>query len=584
MKKRTLRLWQLTLILTLAAGFSACTAHAKDTVKRDVMIPMRDGVKLATDIYIPDGDGPFPVIIERTPYGRGGEEGEGFIYTERGYACVIQSCRGRRNSEGEWEPFVNERDDGLDTHAWILKQPWCNGKIGTIGGSYSGLTAWSVAADTGPSHKAITTSNPLMNGYHDLANIGGAFGMGTLMTWGSMMARPTEGEIEDYDADEVDHWDWDKAFRRLPLSQWDKNLGFEVSYMRNWIKHETFDEYWEPSDISKRIKDIDVPGVITTGWYDLFNSMAFNNVSAMRKHARDPKGRMQYLVCGPWSHGGRHARDFGDDSDFAGDRDLMNNWMDYWLKDKKMDLESLPPYRLFVMGRNKWRTADQWPLKDTQFTPWYFHSDGSANTLNGDGKLSTEKPCEQPTDKFTYDPKDPVPTVGGSHLAELGASIGAHEQQKVERRKDVLVYTSEPVKEKMEVTGPVKVVLYAASSARCTDWTAKLVVVEQDGTAYNLCDGIQRARWREGGCEPKFIEPGKVYRYEIDLWMTSNEFLPGQRIRVDISSSNFPRFDRNPNTGNPFGQDAELKTAEQEVYHNKMYPSHIILPVVPPGK
>jgi putative CocE/NonD family hydrolase len=239
----------------------------------------------------------------------------------------------------------------------------------------------------------------------------------------------------------------------------------------------------------------------------------------------------------------------------------------------------MPPYQLFVMGRNKWRTADQWPLKDTRFTPWYFDSGGSANTLDGDGKLSMEQPSDQPTDAYTYDPDDPVPTIGGNHLME--SPKGAHDQRRAERRKDVLVYTSEPLEEELEVTGPVRVILYAASSARDTDWTAKLVVVEADGTAYNLCDGIQRARWREGGREPSVIESGKVYRYEIDLWVTSNAFLPGQRIRVDISSSNFPRFDRNPNTGNPFGLDTELMSAQQTVYHNEMYPSHIVLPMIP---
>jgi len=394
------------------------------------------------------------------------------------------------------------------------------------------------------------------------------------------MARPKEG-AEDYDADVVDTWDWDKVFRRLPLSEWDRNLGFEVPYMRNWIKHETFDGYWEPADISKRVQDVDVPGLTMTGWYDIFVSQAFKNVSAMRHHARDEKGRIQYLVCGPWSHGGRHARDYGDDSDFD-DSSLVRDWLDYWLKGEEMVLESIPPYRLFVMGRNEWRTADQWPLKDTQFTPWYFHSGGSANTLDGDGTLSTSKPGDQPADTYTYDPDDPVPTIGGNHLME--APKGAHDQRRAERRKDVLMFTSEPLKKELEVTGPVRVVLYAASSARDTDWTAKLVVVEPDGTAYNLCDGVQRARWRESGSESSLIEPGKVYRYEIDLWVTSNAFLPGHRIRVDISSSNFPRFDRNPNTGNPFGQDAELMTAEQTVYHNKMYPSHIVLPVIPAEK
>jgi putative CocE/NonD family hydrolase len=545
------------------------------TVEYDVIVPMRDGVGLATDVYIPEGEGPFPVIIERTPYGRGGEEGEGFMYTEDGYVAVIQNVRGTGNSGGEWEPFVNERMDGLDTHAWILEQPWCNGKIGTTGGSYTGLTEWAIAAHSGPSHKVMFAGRPLLDAYHDLAYIGGAFGLGTLMHWGSVMARPVREEEEVVD---LDSWDWDQAYRRLPLSEWDQNLGYEIPYMRNWIEHDIYDAYWETAGISNDLLDVDVPCIIETGWNDVFINQTFKYVSYLRKHGRHELGRMQYVICGPIGHGGEDDRDYGDEWDFD-TAPLRNDWFAYWLKDGEMDLESIPPYRLFVMGRNEWRLADEWPLPETQFTPWYFHSGGSANTLKGDGTLNTTKPGDQPVDTYTYDPDDPVPTTGGAHLAE--APIGAYDQRPVELREDVLVYTSAPLDEEVEVTGPVRVILYAASSARDTDWTAKLVDVAPNGTAFNICDGVQRARWREGGREPSWIEPGEVYRYEIDLWVTSNAFLPGHRIRVEISSSNFPRFDRNPNTGNHFGRDTELMTAEQTVYHNKVHPSHIILPVIP---
>ena len=233
------------------------------------------------------------------------------------------------------------------------------------------------------------------------------------------------------------------------------------------------------------------------------------------------------------------------------------------------------------MGRNKWRNEKEWPLPGTRYTPYYFHSDGSANSASGDGTLSLVKAGAEPPDRYVYDPNDPVPTVGGCNLT---LPAGPMDQREVEKRKDVLVFSTEPLKEELEVTGPVKVVLWASSSAPDTDWTAKLVDVHPDGRAFNLCDGIVRARYRESFTEPTLIEPGKTYRYEIDLWVTSNAFLPGHRLRVEISSSNFPRFDRNPNTGHVFGKDAELKKATQTVFHDGDHPSHILLPIVPPSK
>jgi putative CocE/NonD family hydrolase len=256
---------------------------------------------------------------------------------------------------------------------------------------------------------------------------------------------------------------------------------------------------------------------------------------------------------------------------------LYSGWFEYWLKGEGDGFDDLAPYQIFVMGRNEWRSEKEWPLMRTQYRNYYFHSGGSANTLNGDGTLDTNECGDEPSDSFVYNPAEPVPTLGGCLLM---GEPGPLDQRRIERREDVLVYTSDVLKEDLEVTGSVKVVLYASSDALDTDWTAKLVDVHPNGRAYNLCDGIQRARYREPGRGAQLLEKNKIYRYEIDCWSTSNVFLKGHRIRVEISSSNFPRFDRNPNTGHPFGVDAELQKANQEIFHNEKYPSHIILPVV----
>jgi putative CocE/NonD family hydrolase len=258
---------------------------------------------------------------------------------------------------------------------------------------------------------------------------------------------------------------------------------------------------------------------------------------------------------------------------------LQFEWFEYWLKGRETGVQDWPAVRLFVMGENVWRNEQEWPLARTQLTPWYLHSAGQANTRGGDGVLSAKAPEEEPPDRFSYDPADPVPTRGGNNL--VGPPTGPFDQSTLEERPDVLVYTSAPLERAVEVTGPVKVILHAASSARDTDFTAKLVDVHPDGKAYNLCDGIVRARSRESVTQPTLIEPGKRYRYDIDLWVTSNLFKAGHRIRVEISSSNFPRFDRNPNTGHDFGADAQLLKAEQTVFHDSEHPSHILLPMIP---
>ena len=292
-----------------------------------------------------------------------------------------------------------------------------------------------------------------------------------------------------------------------------------------------------------------------------------------------------FLVCvviGPWGHGpgGRKTGevDFGADAKLnVGDWQFK--WFQYWLKGKDTGVEDWPAYYLFVMGENRWRGENEWPLKRTQFTSYFLHSSGKANSLKGDGSLNLTAPADEKADEFTYDGKSPVPTAGGNNL--VGAPAGPFDQAKVEEREDVLVYSTSPLEQDVEVTGPVKMILHATSSALDTDFTAKLVDVYPDGKAFNLCDGIIRARYRKGMEKAVMLEPGKAAEFEIDLWVTSNVFKQSHRIRVEVSSSNFPRYVRNQNTGLPLGTSAECQTAEQTVYHDRERPSHLLLPVIP---
>jgi putative CocE/NonD family hydrolase len=350
------------------------------------------------------------------------------------------------------------------------------------------------------------------------------------------------------------------------------------------VAHPHFDQYWAGRGVRNCWQDITVPIYTVGGWYDIFSRSVFEHINAVRAMSRSQHARKhQHLLMGPWAHGISQDGKVGDlnfgKESVVNLREMQTKWFDYWLKGEQTGADKWPAFRIFVMGRNQWRDEQQWPLERTKYTPYYFRGKGSANTVEGDGKVTTTKPSDEPCDEFVYDPNDPVPTAGGCNL--VGCPVGPRNQSEVEKRSDVLVFTSDKLKTELEVTGPVKVILYAASSAKDTDWTAKLVDVHPDGRAINLCDGVIRASYRDSQNNPGLIQPGKIYRYEIDLWVTSKVFLPGHKIRVEISSSNFPRFDRNPNTGEPFGTGTELIKAAQTIYHDKGHPSHVLLPVIP---
>jgi putative CocE/NonD family hydrolase len=562
------------LLLALSCSVFIGSRAADDgsfTIQTNVTIAMRDGTKLAANIFIPKESGPFPVILMRTPYGKPGpQSGEAKDYTSKGYVFVAQDCRGRGNSEGVWDPFRYDPDDGFDTQEWVGHQSWCNGKIGTTGGSYVGWTQWASAPRASKYLTAMVPVVPFADVYQ-FAYPGGAFQLSLLFGWGSGVGGlPLKPEKMM------------AAYKDLPLQNWDDAHGKNIFFLDDWVAHPGYDDYWKQRSIKGDYKDITIPILNIGGWYDIFSKTTLETIQSVREQSKNRLARRnQFAVIGPWGHGvgGQKLGDleFGESAKLNLGA-LQTKWFEYWLKDKETGVQDWPAYKLFVMGENRWRGENEWPLARTKWTEAYLHSSGKANTRNGDGVLKLDKLESEKTDKFTYDPANPVPTKGGNNLT--GPPIGPYDQTEIEDRNDVLVYTSDALEHPIEITGPIKLVLYAASSARDTDFTAKFVDVHPDGKAYILCDGIVRARYRGSNTQVGLIEPGVVYKYEIDLWVTSNVFLEGHRARLEISSSNFPRFDRNPNTGHAFGADAELAKAEQTIYHDAEHPSHLLLPII----
>lgn len=554
------------------------THYAIET-RLDVKVPMRDGVHLSTDLYLPKTREKAPTVLMRTPYDNNMPAmiEKGRRLANNGYVCVIQDCRGRWDSDGQYYPF-HEGEDGYDTQEWIGQQPWSNGKIGMAGGSYVGLVQWQSAPYRSQYLTCIAPRVICCDYFSGLVYPGGAFQLNVLMTWGMRTSGHTAQSIE--------FLNWTEAFRTLPVKEMDRLAGRDLPFWRDWVEHARYDAYWDAINDEKRWGEIAAPALNMGGWYDLYAQHTFINFNGLRQHGRTPEARQSKLIVGPWPHALSTSPRTGD-IDFGAHSmvDLESielRWFDYWLKGIANGIVDEPPLRLFIMGVNEWRDEQEWPLARTEWQKWYLHSRGNANTLRGNGALSTAAPLEEPSDHFVYDPLYPVQTVGGNNCCSPHiVPWGPYDQRAVEMRGDVLCYTSEPLAEDLEITGPIQVVLYAATDGLDTDWTAKLVDVSHSGYAKNLCDGILRARYRESLSDPTLLTPNQVYEYTIDLGVTGNVFLAGHCIRVEISSSNFPRFDRNPNTGHAFGVDSELRVAHQAVYHTGAYPSHIVLPVIP---
>jgi putative CocE/NonD family hydrolase len=566
-------------------------------IDKGVMVPMRDGVRLATDVYRLDGASPAPVLLARTPYDKErGAAATGVPFdllraVQAGYAVVVQDVRGRYASEGAFGAQLQEGADGVDAIAWAAAQPWSAGVVGAFGGSYVGGTQWLPAREQPPALRAMAPAVTPSDLYEGTAYQGGANVLHPLR-WvvasivpEEIRRRAARGEAAPAGAA---HPDLAATLAHLPL---DDHLLFRdlAPFYADWLAHPTADAYWEPGSPCAWYERVAVPALHITGWYDIFLASTIQNFAGMRRRGGSEHAqRHQRLIIGPWSHssfsGSFPEREFGPAASEAA-LDLTGiqlRWFDRWLRGEEDGADREAPVTLFVMGRDAWRTEADWPLPDTRRRPYYLHSAGQANTLHGDGALSTEPPGDEPPDVYLYNPLRPAPTVGGQVLLPGANANGPRDQREVEMRDDVLVYSTAALERPVEVTGPIELRLFAASSARDTDFTGKLVDVYPDGRAIILTEGILRARYRTSFTAPEPLEPEAVYEFRLDLWATANVFLPGHRIRLEVSSSNFPRFGRNSNTGGAIASEAadRYRPAINRVFHDAARPSRLILPII----
>jgi len=543
----------------------------------DVAVPMRDGVRLSANVFRPEAAGRYPAILVRTPYGKGSAISPNYApFVDRGYAVVVQDVRGRYASEGVFRPLEQEPADGDDTLNWIARQPWSDGKIGMLGGSYLGIAQWKVAALNNPHLKAIFPSVSGCDDYLDrFYSPGGAMKLGQRLLWMSENMRAPRFRP-----------DFGKFVLHLPLRTADVAATGQTSSMfQEAVAHPVYDSFWKSISVREQLDKIRVPVFSVGGWFDNFVESDLEAYQRLRK-----RSDVHRILIGPWPHNMAaklDGADFGPDSGVPL-RPIQMQWFDQFLKGKDTPLLSQAPVRVFVMGANRWRDEREWPPRARR-ERFYMESRGHANTLSGDGKLDLRAPADgvdQSTsahapDRFVFDPRDPVPTAGGAVCCNPKVfPWGPKDQRAVEQRRDVLVYTTAPLRRDIEVIGPVRVVLYAATSARDTDFTAKLVDVFPDGRAQNLTDGILRLRYRKSLEKPELARTGEICKLTIDAGVTGNVFQKGHRIRMEISSSNFPRFDRNPNTGDPVADATELHKATQTVYHDARRPSYVLLPVL----
>lgn len=567
---------------------SLITSLENPRIAFGIAVPMRDGINLAADLYLPaytpdlaGHEDRWPIILTRTPYLKSSEStlDAARYYTSHGYAFVAIDVRGRGDSEGSFVPYVHDGPDGYDAIEWLAAQPWATSAVGTVGGSYPGCIQWLAALEQPPHLRAmivsVTPSDPFVEnptGEHSPMDL----------CWLHYVSGRTLQPMASVN--------WEEVYTHLPLQTMDERAGRRNEHWRNDLAHPQLDDYWQPRRYQHAFERVNVPVLHVSGWYDDEQVGTPLNFIGMTTRGATAEARArQRLLMGPWGHQ-INARaklgevDFGPQAliDLRGEH---IRWFDRWLRPETAsepktagtDAPADAPVRIFVMGANAWRDEREWPLARTRWTRYYLHSDGHANSRFGDGTLSPEQPAAEPTDDYRYDPARPVPFLTEPTSSQIG---GPDDYAAVERRDDVLVYRTEPLAQDIEVTGPISVELFAASSAPDTDFTAKLTDIWPTGFVQRLCDGIVRARFREGMESPTLIEPGTIYRYTIDCWNTAQVFQAGHRIGLEIASSAFPKFARNLNTGAPLGLTSEMAVAEQRIYHDAEHPSALLLPII----
>jgi hypothetical protein len=570
--------------------------------EHDVKIPMRDGTRLSANIWRPTATGRFPVVFIFTPYDNAQdtwviERVQYFV--PRGYVVAAVDVRGRYDSEGtsylywstDWKEGRFDGEDTYDCQTWLGERPWSSGRIGMTGGSYLAFVQWMSAPFQNPYLKALIPwispddhyDNVYPNGAMQLSN-----SLNLLAYLGTGTRDIKEGLRKSF-------WDWPALYRHLPLRTMDVALyGHSDQLWQDFVDHPDNDVYWRFSIGvrpgvaemgSGRYARVRVPTLNITGWYDQVAQATINNYLGMTRFGPEDLRHTHHLVVGPWRHSSNLPRCVGEtDFGLAAEVNylrLEHRWFDYWLKGIENGVMDEPPVSIFTMGANVWRTEPEWPVHQSSVRPFYLLREADNGGTRGVGHLADVGPASGGVDCFDYDPADPVPSLGGNvSMYPMTNTVGPVDQRPLHQRNDVLIYTTAPQGEALEVTGRILVKLYAATSAPDTDFTAKLSDVHPDGAARILCEGIIRGRYRRAFHRQELLDPERTYEFTIDLWSISHVFLPGHRLQVEISSSNFPKYDRNPNTGHRFGEDAELAIAHQTVYWGGDRPSRIELPVV----
>jgi len=554
----------------------------------NIPVPMRDGINLSADIWLPpssQGKGPWPALLLRTIYDNQEARYIGWAreFTNRGYAVIMQDCRGRGDSDGDWIPYVCELYDGYDTHQWIGEQDWCDGNLGTFGLSYPGFTQTLPATLRSKYLKAVAPIASQQDNYgHHRVN--GVIHHNVAFAFLNMLGRSMQYES-------LKHFDQDTFFFELPIDTAMEKVSNTHPYYKGVMEHEQYDEWWSSYSLRDKYPEMAIPSLFITGWFDSLSNENFKLFNGWTKKAKTEDARSKTkLIIGPWSHqiapwgrvpmgkNGEYAdRTFGKQA-LSDVIEMHMHWYDQRLKGIDTGVDEEAPIKLFVMGKNTWRDEYEWPLERTEWTKFYLSSAG--NAVDDGGGLHPEiKTNDQTSDSFIYDPGDPVPSLGSQY--QTYDFCGPHDRSHIQRRPDVLTFTTGVLTEDMEITGPISATIWASSDAKDTDFTATLTDLEPDGKAIALCEGIVRARFRNGTENPQMMVPGEIYKFEIDMWNTSNSFIKGHRIRIEISSSNFPRYNRNLNSGNPIASDIDITLANQTVYHGIQYPSYINLPVIP---
>ena len=581
-----------------AAGpHQAADGPCKVVRQTNVPVTMRDATTLLADVYLQVEDGAYPVLLMRLPYNKEAAQtyvyGSPAWYASQCYVVAIEDVRGTYASTGDFYPFRDEMIDGYDSVEWAAGLPESNGKVGMYGFSYVGATQWLAATQRPPHLVAIAPAMTSSDYYDGWAYEGGAFSLAFDESWPVSDLAPNAARRSGVQSllDKLNQGksELQSSYSYLPIRSYPWLFPDKpelAGYFYDWVNHPTWDSYWKQWSVRQRYGDVQVPALNLAGWYDVFLNGSIENFVGMRKQGASPAARSgQQLVIGPYIHIPWDRKvgdvDFGPEAANRADERQLR-WFDFWLKGKPNGADNDAPVQVFVMGANTWRSSADWPIPGTRFTTFYLQSYGEANSSAGNGMLTMERPPLEPADHFQYDPANPVPSKGGHSccFANL-APLGPYDQSEIEKRADVLVYSTPPLEAPVEVTGPISLTLFAESSAVDTDWTAKLVDVYPDGRAINLNNGVIRARYRDSLEHTELLTPDTIYRYTIAIWPTSNLFGVGHRIRLEVSSSNFPQYDRNPNTGDPFGADAQMITASQTVYHDRRRPSALVLPIIP---